>query len=149
MQKKPGIYIIMPFLLFFFFRYISSVRSTLIVNLCAALCFGYLLFIIATEHSKSKVFILLKTCNSLIKQFYIGSFQNFTVCVHILCLYKMYICFYFQTGCLIISALLQYFFMAIFSIMVCFGINLAFEVYEVFSTRSKFAVFSLIGWGKK
>lgn len=82
MQKKPGIYIIMPFLLFFF-RYIRSVRSTLIVNLCAALCFGYLLFIIATEHSKSKVFILLKTCNSLIKTVLHWEFSKFHgVCAH-------------------------------------------------------------------
>lgn len=138
----------MPFLLFFF-RYIRSVRSTLIVNLCAALCFGYLLFIIAAEHSKSKVFILLKTCNSLIKTVLHWEFSKFDgVCAH-LCLYKMYICFSFQTSCLIISALLQYFFMAIFSILVCFGINLALEVYEVFSTRSKLAIFFLIGWGKK
>lgn len=34
--------------------------------------------------------------------------------------------------------------MVIFFIMVCFGINFVFEVYEVFSIRLKFVVFFLL-----
>lgn len=89
----------------YFWRYIKSRRSTLVINLCSALCIAYLLFLTAVEHSENK------------------------------------------TGCIIIAALLHYFFLAMFTTMLCLGIDLAIAVFDVFSSRSRSAIFLLVSWG--
>ncbi|XP_065927500.1 uncharacterized protein [Magallana gigas] len=89
----------------YFWRYIKSRRSTLVINLCSALCIAYLLFLTAVEHSENK------------------------------------------TGCIIIAALLHYFFLAMFTTMLCLGIDLAVAVFDVFSSRSRSAIFLLVSWG--
>ncbi|XP_061176024.1 uncharacterized protein LOC133184975 [Saccostrea echinata] len=89
----------------YFWRYIKSRRSVLIINLCAALFFAYMLFLTAGNQTKN------------------------------------------ETGCTIIAALLQYFFLAMFCIMLALGIDLAVAILDVFSTRSSSAVLLLLGWG--
>ncbi|XP_062604136.1 adhesion G-protein coupled receptor D1-like, partial [Saccostrea cucullata] len=89
----------------YFWRYIKSRRSTLVVHLCIALCVAYLMFLTAVEHTDNK------------------------------------------TGCVVIAALLHYFFLAMFCIMLCLGIDLAVAILDVFNSRSSSAVFYLVGWG--
>lgn len=50
-------------------------------------------------------------------------------------------------GCSVIAALLQYFFLAMFCIMLALGIDLAIAVLDVFSSRSSSGLLLLLGWG--
>ncbi|XP_062599419.1 adhesion G protein-coupled receptor B1-like [Saccostrea cucullata] len=89
----------------YFWRYIKSRRSVLIINLCVALSFAYLLFLTAGNQTNN------------------------------------------ETVCTVIAALLQYFFLAMFCIMLALGIDLAVAILDVFSTRSSSALLLLLGWG--
>uniref|UniRef100_K1Q5Z0 Latrophilin-3 n=1 Tax=Magallana gigas TaxID=29159 RepID=K1Q5Z0_MAGGI len=50
-------------------------------------------------------------------------------------------------GCSVIAALLQYFFLAMFCIMLALGIDLAIAVLDVSSSRSSSGLLLLLGWG--
>ncbi|XP_022293765.2 latrophilin-like protein 1 [Crassostrea virginica] len=93
------------FIYLYFWRYLKSRRSVLVVNLCFALFIAYMLFLTAVEQTNDKV------------------------------------------GCAVIAALLHYFFLAMFCIMLALGIDLAVAVLDVFNSRSSSAFLFLLSWG--
>ena len=100
------------------------------LNLSIALLFGLITFVSGIETaSEYRVRISMYTAH-----------RN----LHIYCL------LYLKTSCLIVAILLHYFFMAVFSWMLCEGILLFIMIKLVFyhGFLNSRAFFLLLGWGK-
>ncbi|XP_056016129.1 adhesion G protein-coupled receptor L3-like [Ostrea edulis] len=93
------------FIYLYFWRYMKSRRSVLIINLCLAMFIAYMLFLSAKDRTENHI------------------------------------------GCVVIAALLHYFFLAMFCIMLALGIDLTVAVLDVFNSRSSSAFLLLLGWG--
>ena len=107
----------------------TAVHNFIHLNLAISLLIGYLVFALGVELAASN-----KVCGKRHRQhnyrYYCVPSSN-------------------QIGCKAVTALVQYFFLAAFSWMLCEGVMLYLMLVKVFSTlKEKWWFFLLLGWGK-
>ncbi|KAL3883198.1 hypothetical protein ACJMK2_029488, partial [Sinanodonta woodiana] len=85
-------------------RYVKSARSSLLMNLCAALIISYVIFLAGVDRTGNK------------------------------------------NACTAVAALLHYFYLSVFFLMLAFGIEIAVSVIYVFVTRSRIRWLLPIAW---
>ncbi|KAL3883153.1 hypothetical protein ACJMK2_029444, partial [Sinanodonta woodiana] len=89
---------------FIVWRYVKSARSSLLMNLCAALIISYVIFLVGVDRTENK------------------------------------------NACTAVAALLHYFYLSVFFLMLAFGIEIAVSVIYVFVTRSRTRWLLPIAW---